>query len=507
MPSKYLYGASIQRIQGFIFQTGKLRDIAGASELVDMVCGELFESMFPDGPAGCKVIAAAGKVQYLFDSFDDCATAVLNFPRKVMGKAPGVTISQAVEVFSDDDFGGAVGRLEQKLRARRNAPAAPLLAGLIGVRRSRSTGLPLVVYEREDGKVECDDASTHAKQSANDVHKLCEKSFGVSVRKVEVAYELDKMTGRNDWLAVIHADGNSLGRVVQAVGHLREDFAKFSQGLNDATVQAANEAYASVLPAGGWPGGVIPIRPVVLGGDDMTVIIRGDLAIQYVEEFIRRFERNTKDGKVGEVLRKCEVFDTEEPCLTACAGVAFVKSSYPFHFGYKLAEELCAVAKAEARRWTSDGMPPKSCLMFHKVQDSFVRSYGDIRSRELDSHGGGPSLCHGPYFVNDGDVPRAEDGRTYMTIAELKRMADELDSFPGVRAGLRRWLSLLRADSAKAGQHLDRLREVNPAGSARDLIDSLTLPGQSAQSVPAYDCLALHTISTQVTKADDHEKR
>lgn len=501
MPSKYLYGASIQGIQGFIFQTGKLQDIAGASELVDMVCGELFERMFPGGFAGAKVIAAAGKVQYVFDSFDDCATAVLKFPREVMRKAPGVTISQAVEVFSDDDFGGAVGRLEQKLRARRNMPAAPLLAGLMGVRRSQSTGLPLVCKKNDKGEVECDDASTYAKRSANNVHKLCEKSFGVPVLHDEVAYKLDKMTGRNDWLAVIHADGNSLGRVVQAVGRLREDFASFSQGLNDATVKAANEAYSSVLPACGWPGGVIPIRPVVLGGDDMTVIIRGDLAIRYVEEFIKRFERNTKDGKVGGILRKCEVFDTEEPCLTACAGVAFVKSSYPFHFGYKLAEELCAAAKAAARRRTSDGMPPKSCLMFHKVQDSFVRSYGDIRSRELEPIGGGPSLCHGPYFVNDDDVPHDEDGRTYMTISELRRMADELDSSPGVRPGIRRWLSLLRADSAKAGQHLDRLREVNP--SARGLIDALT----RGLSVPAYDCLALHTISSQDTKADTHEKR
>lgn len=494
MSGKYLYGASIQGIQGFIFQTSKLRDIAGASELVDRVCGELFESMFPGGFAGSRVIAAAGKVQYVFDSFDDCATAVLNFPRKVMREAPGVTISQAVERFADDDFGDAVGRLEQKLRARRNMPAAPLLVGLMGVRRSQSTGLPLVYNKNEDGENVVCDASTYAKREACEVRALCEKSFGVPVRKGEVAYELGKMTGRNDWLAVIHADGNSLGRVVQAVGRLRKDFAAFSQGLDDATVKSANEAYASVLPAGGWPGGVIPIRPVVLGGDDMTVIIRADLAIQYVEEFIRRFEHNTKDGKVGEVLRRCEVFDTEEPCLTACAGVAFVKSSYPFHFGYRLAEELCAAAKAEARRL--GGTPPRSCLMFHKVQDSFVRGYGDIRSRELEPLGRGPSLCHGPYFVNDGDLPRADDGRTYMTISELKRMADKLDSFPGVRTGIRRWLSLLRADSAKAGQHLDRLREVNPSAPARGLIDALT----RGVSVPAYDCLALHTISSQDTK-------
>ncbi len=31
----YLYGASIQGIQGFIFETNKLKEIAGASNLIE----------------------------------------------------------------------------------------------------------------------------------------------------------------------------------------------------------------------------------------------------------------------------------------------------------------------------------------------------------------------------------------------------------------------------------------------------------------------------------------
>ncbi len=40
--TKYLYGASVQGIQGFIFQTDKLKEIAGASELVEQICTRLF---------------------------------------------------------------------------------------------------------------------------------------------------------------------------------------------------------------------------------------------------------------------------------------------------------------------------------------------------------------------------------------------------------------------------------------------------------------------------------
>ena len=38
----YLYGASVQGIQDFIFQTNELKDIVGASELVAEICTRLF---------------------------------------------------------------------------------------------------------------------------------------------------------------------------------------------------------------------------------------------------------------------------------------------------------------------------------------------------------------------------------------------------------------------------------------------------------------------------------
>ena len=43
--AQYLYGAAVQGIQSFIFQTNKLRDIVGASELVNQICTELFEDV------------------------------------------------------------------------------------------------------------------------------------------------------------------------------------------------------------------------------------------------------------------------------------------------------------------------------------------------------------------------------------------------------------------------------------------------------------------------------
>ena len=42
---KYLYGASVQGIQNFIFQSNKLAEIVGASELVEEICTTKFAQL------------------------------------------------------------------------------------------------------------------------------------------------------------------------------------------------------------------------------------------------------------------------------------------------------------------------------------------------------------------------------------------------------------------------------------------------------------------------------
>ena len=492
----YLYGASVQGIQDFIFQTNELKDIVGASELVAEICTRLFRetlgSCYRDDHL---YIGAAGNVRYRFDDRESCQRAVRDFPRRVMTEAAGITISQAVVELDGRDETRAIDDLETKLKEQRNRPQPDLIIGPLGVRRSGRTGLPLVSTEGKET-----DLTTAAKTRHNRSIYLAQNSFygRESKERVEAErfpFDVSRMTEGNDWLAIIHADGNGLGQVVQRVGHDLEQYRTFSRELDRATERAANDAFGEIEEE---MGGTYLLRPIVLGGDDMTVIISGRLAIDYATAFIRHFEDHTGEGALGQILLQ----ETGMNRLTACAGVAFIKSSYPFHYGYRLAEELCGVAKREAKRLRGEGESVPACLMYHKVEDSYVQSYGEIVDRAL-MPSPGISLMYGPYFLD----PR----EGYTTIEELMETCDSLTSMEGdgVRSGLRQWLSLLHRGEGVAAQHLERMRMVYGA-KGRDIVDQLTRPtarrvssaaGRSGvRAYPAYDVLSLYGILNLVTK-------
>lgn len=489
--SKYLYGAAVQGIQDFIFKTNELKHIVGASELVEQICTEAFEEFAENDKkekTGESVVRAAGNIKFIFEKEEDCARTVREFPKRVMTMAPGITISQAV-VPLDDDFGKAIDDIEALLKVQRNKPARSVITGLIGIKRTNNTGLPVVRIKEEDKKVIYKDESTIQKEIYQNNKGLCEKSFGKeALSHREVAYDISNMTEKNDWIAIIHADGNGLGKVVQMVGKQKEVFRSFSQKLDIATKEAANMAFTAIADKF-KENAIIPIRPVVLSGDDMTVIIRGDLALDYANAFITAFEDTTKK-QLGEILKAQHVFAEDKDFLTACAGVAFVKSSYPFYYGYQLAEDLCGQAKKDTKAIygaETNHLPP-SCLMFHKVQDSFIVDYKDIVERELTAKDG-LSFKAGPYYIQPQNSKN--------TVEDLIKAGKLLNSEngDGIKSGIRNWISLRIEDKNKADQRQKRMLQIFTDDKAIE-----TLTKEKDMRCIAYDVLAYNTIINQQTK-------
>lgn len=479
---RYLYGASIQGIQSYIFQTNELKDIIGASELVNRICEDFVEHYSTGGE---MIIHAAGNIKCIFDDEAACRRAVRDFPRRAMEMAPGITISQAVVTLDDDSkYACKADELEKRLHAQRNHPVKSLTTGLMAIERSRTTGLPATTIDGEEFL----DEGTMSKRGIVKIEKghntdqskdLYFKLTGNRIEPKLRPYDTKDLTDHNDWIAVIHADGNGLGEVVATIKD-PDAMRKFSENLDKATIAAARAAYAAIKEEDEDSNGRLPIRPIVIGGDDLTVICRGGLAVKFVTKYLEEFEKKTEE----QIGRK----------LTACAGIAFIKSSYPFYYGYDLAEALCGEAKKDAKskeiKDANSGQAP-SCLMFHKVQSSFVEDYNEIKRKELTT-ADGCSLCFGPYFL--------KEQANRWTIERLSEIVDKLtiEDNNRVKTAIRQWLTLMHEDAEAAKQHSKRVMKV--IRGDKTIYVSATNGIIRKDVYPAYDILSLLTIIEQETK-------
>ena len=72
MSNQYLYGASIQGIQEYIFRTNKLSDVVSKSEIVNNICTKAFFSIFGEGKSDRlePIVMAAGNVKCILNETD-----------------------------------------------------------------------------------------------------------------------------------------------------------------------------------------------------------------------------------------------------------------------------------------------------------------------------------------------------------------------------------------------------------------------------------------------------
>ncbi|MFN3588401.1 MAG: Cas10/Cmr2 second palm domain-containing protein [Spirosomataceae bacterium] len=533
----FLYGASVQGIQSFIFQTSKLKEIVGASELVEQICTQELQSFCQKNeiPFDQKnvIIQAAGNIKYLFDSEIDCRKVVQGFSMHIANLAPGITISQAVIKYSDD-LSEAINALEAKLKAQRNKVSMPIETGFMGLERDRRTGgVAYIERIKRKGGTEYISEATHKKLQKSDSDysykkidskeeesvELSENLFfkisNTEVKREEVPHDVDKITtsGKNSWLAIIHADGNALGILLQKLGarlkgRKKEDvqsaFTTFSKALDIATKNAAQFAFNKVVNADmdeqrknltakqSHKTLIYPIRPVLLGGDDLTIIIRADLALDFTIEFLKAFEEQTKEQ--FKFLANDYQVEGFENGITACAGIAYIKESYPFHYGVHLAELLTKKAKKfskqdkfkDSSNECGIHIPPSS-LAFYKVQSSFIESLEDMTEKTLFAERSNVSFDYGPYFIEKKDgQPDVEMLKEKLKILENE---SKKDKSKGV-SKLRQWISELYKDEATAGFMLDRMKSVNS-----DFYKELKLEAErNKPKTIIYDVIQLHSL-------------
>lgn len=257
-------------------------------------------------------------------------------------------------------------------------------------------------------------------------------------------------------VGVVHIDGNGVGAIMRDLKRAHDAVKKIANKRQDMTIVSGIDDFRSFIMsvnkrlddvvkdaiALSWydvqeltpkdaqeptPKTVVPIVPVLVGGDDVTVYTDGRYAIPFAEAYIRHYEELTKDDDLLSVLaivaggKKADAperdhFEIDDYIiqnpgpLTASAGVAIVGRNFPFHIAYDLAEELVSRGKELGKY---PGTVPCSTINFHVLRDATVL-YPDDTLDEYKGRTQRPFLIghYAPERIGDATTTSSEEAPT-----------------------------------------------------------------------------------------------
>ncbi|MBK8640365.1 MAG: hypothetical protein IPN92_19530 [Chromatiaceae bacterium] len=443
--------ADITGIQPYIFGSNRLRENIGASYLVDQATGPWArQAVLALTGAHCNVRAGQGQFELdpdwsLRDQGAACAQGIeviyngggnflglfgntdlaRRFERtlslRLLTEAPGLELVCAVHPFSPSASGFAVALDElfaALAKTKQGRPRRAPLGGLGVTQACRSTGNPAVaehVLHAQDGSADRRPVSAEilaklavVEDKPSPVEARLASAIGIDMGEFTFPRDfadLGATKGEHSYLAVVHADGDGMGRRLRTVAKTAADawagiraLRDFSVAVNQAGERTLRDIVARVKGAVIWDKGVpwirhpdpelselgfrlaaetgsdddrtgrwfLPLRPLVYGGDDITLVADGRIGLDLAAYGLDAFAGHTDNlpGRGGPI--------------SASAGVAIGKSSRPFARAYGLAEELCISAKAYRReRELITG-----CLDWHFASSSPGGTLAELRERE-----------------------------------------------------------------------------------------------------------------------------
>ncbi|HOS96896.1 MAG TPA: hypothetical protein PLR71_00305 [Deltaproteobacteria bacterium] len=372
----------ITGIQEYVFSSTKLRENLGASIIVQRI----FTDFFSEHTEARVVYIGGGNAMVEYDDRDRYREATCGLSREFVRRTGGALRFAAHAEERRGSFQDVRKRLVDGLNARKNrlSGSVPLM-GIAITRECPYDGWPAVTME---GGAGLSYPAWCKRQEDPDVYfretrRLLDDDLAAS--GCEFPSELDKLgqvREEQNYIAVVHIDGNNMGRAInEALSGISqyEEAARAMKRLSSDIDAAYTGAFTSLVREleRGQSGRTLPIRPIILSGDDVTFVSRGDLGLKLAADFLCDVSDRTVEA-AGKALR-----------LSACAGVAIVKSHFPFSRAYGLAEELCQSAKRKAKVHAERSGAPDvgSWLDFHIVQGGILSDIGRIRSQHYQVRG------------------------------------------------------------------------------------------------------------------------
>jgi hypothetical protein len=478
-------GIEVSGVQGYIFSTGKLKEMVGASQIIVEVASDLYEEAvgllalkpLPEpGGEGDWIVTLrnnAGALRALLPSREMGQKFLSVFSGLALERWPGLPLNGAMvnSGFDQKSLKEAGRELSAQIESRRARCPVPKGLGLLPpLEMAPLDGLPAAgrdfvgekatlvswpsIVKRDKKTIEA--ADKRLKDEFNGAIVGLSEQIGPQAITWPTGLEpkwvddFDEMLKGKEKprLALIHLDANDLGHMMGGHGEENpeanpaEDIQgrksksalidKFNKSSFSAALKAAIALDLSKNPQGLSPGDgpyFIPLRPLVIGGDDVTVIVRADLAFPFVQAFIETYERESRAANFP---------------LSLGAGMLIMPPSYPFAKARHLTEELISGAK-KAGKNAGTGEPRPSGLDYLVISADVEDDLEALRARTAVS-GDGCSLTAKPFVLSEGFLE-----------SFLKNAKQVLDSLP--RSHTRGALNDCRRGQAESMPAYLKLRE------------------------------------------------
>lgn len=430
---KLLLIMEVSQKQAYIFKNKELKKNIDASYTIDEITSSgYFEKYFPEYYNEEKnlVYSGGGHTILVFDNDveendntgkeNQAVRFAKKLSKQIFCDYDGLEVFIKIMDYNEnDDPSKKIQNLMQKLEEKKAIRRASFRQGTFGME---------VLQEKKDAKTRRE-----------------EKMEGEEITPYKLVTQLEKLGGNkddNNFIAVVHIDGNLMGKKVQENDEVidgilkpqgnkltsgekldiyRAEKQKFSKDIDDLFQDAYNDMQNVVkkqiengnlkdlsleeTKENGEKQINFPIRRIIRAGDDICFVSEGRIGIECAVEYMKALWKRSKGEN------------------SACAGVAIVHQSYPFYKAYEIAESLCSSAKKYNASLDKEGCANACAIDWHIEYGEMYGGLDEIRKHYVDADG--KSILARPYFVCGDEKYEGKAGnRTY---ANFKQTMEEME--------------------------------------------------------------------------------
>ncbi|NUM73793.1 hypothetical protein HUU40_05480 [candidate division KSB1 bacterium] len=467
MTKHYLLAADADKIQDFIFRSAYLQEVIGGSHLLSRFCDEGLEALHTHY-AGAKykgkwvkgsqwdvIINDGGRFLLWFDDHkhtQEFGHDLVELYRRTIEGSLTIAVAAENEGYnpeSEDEFTAARKKIECRLKqAKSDTRGAKPAIHVPQMAFCASCGIALALEHvplYENPMYLC--SSCLNKGDERDYLRRSLKNKKYFINDFRQAIVDDKSNGFSEkhlWLPVKPVDAISQFDPRSYVAYLIADCNSmggfFNQCKTRSQMRALSEKLRAVLyhtlskpvsllkqrlePKFGNQKckakedrafelkNILPAVPLILGGDDIFLLLPAPYAVDFTKHFIKAFE-----DEMVKALQSEEIKLDGKPTLSAA--VVICKSNYPYKLAHRHGEELLNRAKRMAKTFANE---PRSVIDVEVILSS------ERRSTEPDEpRNSGYESSLRPFWAN-GDSNDAG-----ISIQNLIAARTELDKLPNKR--------------------------------------------------------------------------